>query len=106
MEKNSKEELGAVEIIRRVLEKKGLSFQNNLGFFLHPMYTNAIVGQTVEGNLIYDYDKIVEFLQDNLKNDKETIDKMLKYNLIYQNFADDVLKPILMHPVVKEEKFL
>ena len=41
-------------------------------YFTEPSYVSAIVGMTQDERLVYDYDKMVEFLmrQDNLSNEE------------------------------------
>ena len=48
--------------------------------FTNPSYNTAIVGTTWEGNLVYDYDKMVEYLLDCM-SEEEAID-FIEYNTL------------------------
>ena len=94
--------INAVETIRSILNRKGLFYQENIAFFVNPMFEEAIVGQTVEGNLIYDFSIMIKTLQQNIL-DENIVEKIIRYNLIEQYFPKDSLQPIIMHPAYTKE---
>lgn len=52
------------------------------GYFTEPSYVTAIVGMTQDERLVYDYDKMVEFLmrQDGVSNEEAI--EFIDYNTI------------------------
>lgn len=49
--------------------------------FTNPSYDDAIIGITQDGNLIYNYEKMVEYLLDCVADEEEAID-FIEYNTL------------------------
>ena len=53
-----------------------------LHFFENPDFVDAIVGITEEGNLIYDYDKMIQSLVNEGEMNEEEAIEWIEYNTI------------------------
>ena len=67
-----------------------------------PDYVTAIIGITDEGNIVYNYDDMVDFLMENDKMSEEEAMDFISYNTIraipYMN-VEGAAKPIIVYPV-------
>ena len=68
-----------------------------------PEFDDAIVGVTDEGQVVYDYDKMVQSMmqQDNI-SEEEAIE-FIEYNTIRALPYAGEHAPIIMHPLLVEE---
>lgn len=80
----------------------------DLGFdeavvFSHPSYEDAIIGVSLDGNVIYDYDKMVEYLMNTESMTSEEAVEWIDYNVIgfMPNFGDST--PILAYSINDED---
>lgn len=67
-----------------------------------PDYVTAIVGITEEGNVVYNYDDMVDFLIKKEKMTEEDAVDFISYNTIraipYMN-VEGAAKPIIVYPI-------
>ena len=72
----------------------------------NPDFTTAIEGMSEEGRLIYDYDKMVEFLMNNDGIDETEAIEFIDYNTIRALPYMGEKRPIVMHrsPVLNTEE--
>ena len=57
-----------------------MEFNPNAIKFTNPSYDTAIVGTTWEGNLVYDYDKMITYLVENEDISEEEAIDFIDYN--------------------------
>ena len=57
-----------------------MELNSNTIKFTNPSYNTAIIGTTQDGNLIYDYEKMIEYLLDCM-SEEEAID-FIEYNTL------------------------
>lgn len=93
-------------------------YLTHLGFedsvvFENPSYVDAVVGVTTEGNVIYDYDKMVESLYEEFRESESSKDEeelrtmaieFIDYNTIRSiPYSSSVgIPPIIMYPLLEE----
>lgn len=51
-------------------------------YFIDDDYETAILGYTADGNLVYSYEKMIEWLADNNNMDYLTAQEWIDYNVI------------------------
>ena len=68
-----------IESLREYLGERGF---NETSFFENPDFVDAIVGITDEGNLIYDYDKMIQSLVNEGEMNEEEAIEWIEYNTI------------------------
>lgn len=68
-----------IEELEQYLEERGMT---GTTYFNNPDFVDAIVGTTDEGNLIYDYDKMIESLKKSENWDDEEAIEWIEYNTI------------------------
>lgn len=68
-----------IEELREYLTELG---NNKTSFFENPGFVDAIIGITDAGQLIYDYDKMVESLVNEGEMDEEGAIEWINYNTI------------------------
>ncbi len=74
----------------------------DLGFddaiiFTDPSYEDAIIGISLDGNVIYDYDKMIKYLMDKNHMTYDDAVEWIDYNVISQLLYIDKKLPIIIH---------
>lgn len=74
----------------------------DLGFddaiiFTDPSYEDAIIGISLDGNVIYDYDKMIKYLIDKNHMTYDDAVEWIDYNVISQLLYVDKKLPIIIH---------
>lgn len=65
----------------------------------NPSYITAIIGISDEGQLIYDYEKMIEFLMDADEMNYEEAMEFVDYNTIRALPYMGYMKPIISHKI-------
>lgn len=70
--------------------------------FNNPSYDKSIIGITLDGNVVYDYDSMIEeFAEENSCSYDEALD-FVDYNTVRSlNYISDVMKPIVIYRLTK-----
>lgn len=68
-------------------------------FFTGDNYDTAILGYTDDGNLVYSYDGMVEWLMDNDNMDSITAQEWIDYNVVRSVPYMGDKKPIIVYPL-------
>ena len=71
--------MNTIEQLKSYLTERGF---NETSFFENPDFVDAIVGITEEGNLIYDYDKMIQSLVNEGEMNEEEAIEWIEYNTI------------------------
>lgn len=71
--------MNTIENLKEYLAERGF---DETSFFENPDFVDAIVGITDEGNLIYDYDKMVQSLVSEDEMNEEDAIEWIEYNTI------------------------
>ena len=85
--------------VREILAEFGYE---NYVLFENPSYDNSIVGITTDGNVVYDYDKMVEELAMDDGMTLEDAADFISYNTlsIMDNVDEASARPIIMHNIL------
>ena len=68
-------------------------------YFINPDYEDAVIGVTDDGRLVYDFDKMVEYLMNNEGwSDIESIE-YIEYNVIRAIPYMEGKQPIIVYPL-------
>jgi len=62
-------------------------------------YVTAIIGVTDEGTLVYDYNKMVEYLMNTDNMSYEDAVEWIDYNTIRTLPYMGIMKPVIMYPI-------
>ena len=68
-------------------------------YFTNPSYDDALVGVTDDNRAVYDYEKMVFWLQQNEECSDEEARDWIEYNAIRSLPYAGELSPIVMHPL-------
>lgn len=70
---------------------------NDAIIFTDPSYEDAIIGISLDGNVIYDYDKMIKYLMDKNHMTYDDAVEWIDYNVISQLLYVDKKLPIIIH---------
>ena len=85
-----------IEDLKGYLKERGF---NETSFFENPDFVDAIVGITDEGNLIYDYDKMIQSLVNEGEMNEEEAIEWIEYNTIRTIPYMGSRKPIITYGI-------
>lgn len=88
--------MNTIENLKEYLAEHGF---DETSFFENPDFVDAIVGITDEGNLIYDYDKMVQSLVSEGEMNEEDAIEWIEYNTIRTIPYMGIGKPIIMYSI-------
>ena len=82
---------------------------NSDSFFLPKEYNNAIIGYSISGNIIYNFDMVVDIFLEENKDERKYFDnednfydwgyECMLNEYDHDNYLNDVIPPYFFHPI-------
>lgn len=93
-----------MKLPEEILEENGYSIDNlqetETILFRSPDYASAIVGVSEDNRIVYDYEKMLEYLIKNEEMNYEEAADYISYNTIRNLSYISGNKPIIMYPLL------